>query len=322
MQRFKKILLVLDGKTNQKPALSRAIELARVNKAKIKIIDVLNDPAPKIQFGTPPELEKLILEKQDLIKKSVQFRKDEIQQLIKVSDVKDIAVSSDVLLGKPYLKIINQVLKFNFDLVIKNAEGKEGLIWEVFGGDDFHLIRKCMCPVWLIKPNQTKKYKEILAAVDIDIFSNEEEMNKKIIEIAISVAQKEKANLHVLHVWDFILKSDSKGWKTKLSEPQVKKMIAWEKKEREEKLNQLVAQYSPKGLNFKVHLVKGNPKKEIPRFAEKKDIDLLVMGTVGRTGIPGFFIGNTAEIILNKVNCSLFTIKPDGFVSPITLGNK
>lgn len=325
MQRFKKILLVLDGKSNHKPALTRALELAKVNKAQLKIIDVLDSPVPEVQFGTPFELEKLILEKQDLIEMEVESRRSKIQNLIKVSSVNDIRLSSDVLLGKPYFETIYQVLKFNFDLVIKNSEGKAGLIWGFLGNNDFNLIRKCPCPVWLIKPNQTKKFKGILAAVDLDIISNdngEEKLNKKIIEIAVSLAQKEKSDLHVLHVWDFILKSDSKSLKTKLSESQLKKLIAWEKKKREEILNQLVSEYSPNGLNVKFHLVKGDPKKDIPKFAKNKKIELLVMGTVGRTGIPGFFIGNTSESILNKINCSLLTVKPDGFISPVTLENE
>ena len=43
------------------------------------------------------------------------------------------------------------------------------------------------------------------------------------------------------------------------------------------------------------------------------------MGTVCRTGIAGFFIGNTAESILQQVDCSVLTVKPDGFVSPVVL---
>lgn len=42
------------------------------------------------------------------------------------------------------------------------------------------------------------------------------------------------------------------------------------------------------------------------------------MGTVCRTGLSGFFIGNTAEKILDEVHCSVLTVKPDGFQSPIT----
>ena len=41
------------------------------------------------------------------------------------------------------------------------------------------------------------------------------------------------------------------------------------------------------------------------------------MDTVARTGIAGFIVGNTAESILRNVDCSVLTVKPEGFVSPI-----
>jgi universal stress protein E len=63
--------------------------------------------------------------------------------------------------------------------------------------------------------------------------------------------------------------------------------------------------------------LKGNPEKIIPQFIEEKKIDILAMGTVARTGIPGFIIGNTAENILQKISCSLLALKPNGFVTPV-----
>jgi nucleotide-binding universal stress UspA family protein len=48
-------------------------------------------------------------------------------------------------------------------------------------------------------------------------------------------------------------------------------------------------------------------------------VDVVVMGSVGRSGIPGLLIGNKAEKILTTINCTVLTVKPDGFVSPITI---
>jgi nucleotide-binding universal stress UspA family protein len=48
-------------------------------------------------------------------------------------------------------------------------------------------------------------------------------------------------------------------------------------------------------------------------------VDVLVMGTVARGGIPGMLIGNTAERVLRKLPCSVLTVKPDGFESPVRL---
>ena len=69
----------------------------------------------------------------------------------------------------------------------------------------------------------------------------------------------------------------------------------------------------------KVHLPKGDPTQAITALVKELEVDLLVMGTVCRTGIPGFIIGNTAEQILASVECSTLTVKPLGFVSPVTL---
>lgn len=50
-----------------------------------------------------------------------------------------------------------------------------------------------------------------------------------------------------------------------------------------------------------------------------KDIGagLVVMVTVAITGVPGFIIGNTAETILNHLDCAVLAINPPGFVTPI-----
>jgi nucleotide-binding universal stress UspA family protein len=43
------------------------------------------------------------------------------------------------------------------------------------------------------------------------------------------------------------------------------------------------------------------------------------MGTISRTGVAGLLIGNTAERVLQKANCSVLAVKPDGFSSPVRL---
>jgi nucleotide-binding universal stress UspA family protein len=66
-------------------------------------------------------------------------------------------------------------------------------------------------------------------------------------------------------------------------------------------------------------LRRGEPGEVIPEFVVSEGIDVLVMGTVARGGIPGMLIGNTAERVLRTLPCSVLTVKPDGFVSPVRL---
>ncbi len=55
------------------------------------------------------------------------------------------------------------------------------------------------------------------------------------------------------------------------------------------------------------------------RLLRRERIDLIVMGTLARVGIPGLFIGNTAERTLDHVDCDILAIKPKEFVTPVQL---
>lgn len=71
-------------------------------------------------------------------------------------------------------------------------------------------------------------------------------------------------------------------------------------------------------IDFEVHLSKTSPSEMIINTAIRHDVDLIMMGMVGRIGIPGFIIVNTAESILQQVKCSVLAIKPEGFQTPVT----
>ena len=55
----------------------------------------------------------------------------------------------------------------------------------------------------------------------------------------------------------------------------------------------------------------------VPEVIEQKKVDLMIMGSVARTGISGLLMGNTAEKILSDATCSLLVIKPRGWFSPL-----
>ena len=60
-----------------------------------------------------------------------------------------------------------------------------------------------------------------------------------------------------------------------------------------------------------------DPAPTLRALSQELKADLIVMGTVGRTGIPGFFIGNTAEELLQTSQASILAVKPTGFRSPV-----
>jgi universal stress protein E len=53
--------------------------------------------------------------------------------------------------------------------------------------------------------------------------------------------------------------------------------------------------------------------------AHDAQADLIVMGSMGRSGLAGIFMGNTAERVLRRWQGSVFVVKPLGFISPVVL---
>ena len=56
-------------------------------------------------------------------------------------------------------------------------------------------------------------------------------------------------------------------------------------------------------------ILQGVPPEEIIGFSEKNDIDLIVMGTHGRTGIKGFLLGSVAEKVVRHATKSVLVVR-------------
>lgn len=322
MKRFKNILCVVEPGEISKPALERAVLLAENNQARLMVIDVIEQVIDDIDMPDGGPISN---------KLQAAMALDHEQRLkpLLESYRKHIDIEFKIIHGDSFLAIIREVLGNKRDLVIKVPQTPDWLD-RVFGSEDMHLLRKCPCPVWLIKPEAPKSYRRILAAVDVDDAYPEAEqksrqaLNHKILEIAGSLALSEFAELHVVHVWDAIGESAMRGGLMRTPEEKILAYVEQVRRHHERSLNALLhelnAQLGPAAMSYlsaQKHLIKGWARKEIPALAKQIDADLIVMGTVARTGIPGFIMGNTAETILNQIECSVLAIKPPGFTSPV-----
>lgn len=54
----------------------------------------------------------------------------------------------------------------------------------------------------------------------------------------------------------------------------------------------------------------GSPYRQIQRYVEDADIDLIVMGTHGRRGIDRYLLGSVAEKVVRTADCPVLTIRP------------
>ncbi len=306
MQRFKNILLLASNTAGMNETLERAIELAESNQAKLTVVDVLKE-VPKIKKPASTSL--------PLSEPGEMAPENRLERLIAPIRDKGVRIDAKVLTGIPFIEIIRQVLKYKYDLVMKTATGATGTKAILFGSTALHLMRKCPCPLWINKPTRHKRYTRIMTAVDPDTWdATKAGLNRMIMDLATSMAIRENSELHVVQAWTRYRENNLPSNATLLGNSVKPGEPVFHKRA----MNELLAHYSIKGLKLQVHLNEGNAEDVILSLAREKHIELIIMGTIGRVGVPGLFIGNTAEEILRQVDCSVLTVKPDGFVTPVT----
>lgn len=320
MKSFKTILCVVAPGATRQPALERAVMLAENNQARLTVATVVpRVPEDALRPDKGPTL--------------AEWRAALVDEQIRQLDSmlapyrQRIEIKASVLMGTAFLEIIRAVLRDGYDLLIKPAENPDFLA-RMFGSDDMHLLRKCPCPVWLTKPEEKSDYDSILAAVDFDLLMTDigvEDLNQRILELSASLALSDFAALHLVHVWDTFAEGKIQIWSTN-PDAAVPAYVEGERLSHEGRLlrlgdwlKDLVGAETYDYLSPRFHLLRGQACKLIPALARDLGVDLVVMGTVARTGISGLIIGNTAETILEQLACSVLTVKPAGFVSPVKI---
>ncbi len=307
MDRFKKILFFADGARGEKHALTRAMELADHNNASITVVDVV------AHVGTNDHsLDESIKALQSAL---IKERLEVINGLIKETTPKASAVRAKSLVidgEKDFIEVIRLVVREGYDLLIKSVNKGSLLSSAIFGNVDLRLMRQCPAPVWLIKPSR-RKISNILAAVDLTSDAKATlDVSAQVIDISAGVARRESAQLHVVTAWEPPVNPEVRK---KLEADAYASMVARYKGQIHHRFARLVDKLGEREINE--HIIRGKPDAAITNLVSRYDVDLLVMGTLSRSGIPGLLIGNTAERVLNEVNCSVLTCKPRGFKTVI-----
>lgn len=185
----------------------------------------------------------------------------------------------------------------------------------LFASTAMHLFRKCTVPVWAVKPRRASRIKCVLAAVDpVEPTPGEVDLDVEILRRASRLAAEEGAELQVCHAYwitgEHLLryrmpKGDYQAYLRGVAKRVKGAMAA------------LLSDFGLALGDRRVHLLNGDPRQLIPALAAEQKADLLVMGAIARSGVPGLLLGNTAERMLGTVGCSVLALKPKGFVSPI-----
>jgi universal stress protein E len=305
MEPFKSVLVDVDATAPTHPALDRAVRLARRSGARLTITDVVTVPAYARRY-LPADLEE----------EMVGQRRQHLSRL--AQSVTEVPTEAKLLIGRPATALIQEVLRSNHDLLMRShardlaAEGPRP-----FGAVDMELLRKCPTPVFLVQHGALQRHPQIMGAVNASTEeASERALNVKIVEVTRLLTELEEGVPMLVQAWapfaERLVRGHSSADAFAVYVEDVRQRTAAD-------LSRLAQSYGDRLPALQTIHRRGEPDVVIQEFVVTHGIDLVVMGTVARTGIAGFLIGNTAERVLRKLPCSVLAIKPDGFVCPIGL---
>ncbi|KGJ89944.1 universal stress protein UspE [Colwellia psychrerythraea] len=313
MDMYQNILVVIDPTTDEQKALKRAIELAsKITSARpeqqvniiafFSIFDFSYEMTTILSSGERDTMRQMVINEKQLW----------IDDIISATN-SQINISSKVVWhNRPFEAIIEQVLEHNYDLVIKGTHQHDKFKSVVFTPTDWHILRKCPCPVLLVKDHEWPEQGTVLAAVNVG--SDEAEhlsLNNTITKQAKNIAQLINANVHLVNSYP----GTPVNIAIEIPEFDASEYNSAMKSHHNEAMNKHANSFNIALTN--THVEEGLPETVIEQAALKIDAELVILGTVGRTGISAALIGNTAEHVIDQLNCDVLALKPDGYVSPL-----
>jgi len=310
---YQNILVVIDPTTDEQKALKRAIELASKIKANNPDSDI-NITAFFSIFDFSYEMTTILSgDERDSMRQMVIKEKQQwLDELISAANPQIDITSKVVWHNRPFEAIINQVIAHKFDLVIKGTHQHDKFKSVVFTPTDWHILRKCPCPVLLVKEHEWPQQGNILAALNVG--SDEAEhlsLNNAITTQAKNIAQLINANVHLVNSYP----GTPVNIAIEIPEFDASEYNSAMQKHHKEAMNQHANSFAIPVEN--TYVDEGLPESVIENVALKIDAELVILGTVGRTGISAALIGNTAEHVIDQLNCDVLALKPEGYVSPL-----
>ena len=305
---YQKILAVIEPELSSQKSLARAIEIAKINGASITAFLTIYD------FSYEMTTMLSMDERENMRQAVIDDRTDWLVKLV-TEKFSTPGVSIDVKIvwhNRPYESIIYEVIDKGYDLIVKGTQQNDSLKSVIFTPTDWHIMRKAPVPVLLVKEHDWPKGGQIIAAINVGVDVEEHiSLNEEITKQALHFAKLLSSNVHLVNSYP------GTPANIVIEIPEFDPRI-YDESAKQHHLDCMQKHSAKHHINQEhCHVDIGLPEDVIPKYAEQLDAELVVLGTVGRQGISAALIGNTAEHVIDKLNCDVLAIKPHGFVSPV-----
>jgi len=312
MQPIRRILVAVKNPAARAlPAVNKAAQIAKGLGAQLTLFH---------DIATPLYAESLQGRDVDLKSWQREVQTARREQLEKVAaGVRKHGIDVDVAADwdfPPYEAIIRKAQRISADLLVvenHHGTGRHPARW-LLAYTDWELLRLCPIPVLLVKNRRLYHRPRVMAAIDPShAHAKPTNLDRQILRAGAQLVHALRGELHALHA----LLPALPVVPAMPDGPLVDLGV-----EREElaKIAQRNLARAVDGFEVKrshCHLVEGRPNEVIPRTAKRERCAIVAMGVVSRSGLKRFFIGNTAEFVMDAVTADILVVKPADFESRV-----
>ena len=228
-------------------------------------------------------------------------------QLEKLMGDQPVAWQPMITVGKPADEISRVVTEKNIDLVIAATRGRSGFKRLILGSVTERLMRTLTCPLLVVRspehefvytPEQKIQLQKILVGCD---FSSD---SSRAFDYGLSLAQEFEAELHLAHVIEPPAQPNLINEETvmpgEIQEDYQNLLI--------QKLKNMVPSEAANWCTPRVTIMEGQPYHELVKYADTRDIDMIVLGVRGHGLVKTLFLGSTTDRVIRNASCPVLSV--------------
>jgi len=274
---YDRILVPTDGSRSAEAAARHGIVIAEAFDASVHVISVTGEKERD----------------ERLAKAQAQDAISHLEELFEQES--DLSCQSVIEHGSPYEAILSYASENDIDLIVMGTHGRRGLSRVLLGSVTERVIRLSNDPVIAVPPHaigrEREGYERILIPTDGSPGAT------AAVEHGISIAERLGAAVRVLCV------IENEIGLPPLGDPLRDEAV--------EVVDAVAEQAADRDISLSTHVQPGIPHEVINNFVSAHGIDLVTMGTHGRSGIRRQLLGSVTERVLRTSDAPVLTVRQD-----------
>jgi nucleotide-binding universal stress UspA family protein len=292
--RLQRLLAATDFSETAAAGLDWAVDLASRHEARVDLVHALQLPGPTTDFiVSPPDWSEAL--------QAAALRRLE-EETARVRD-RGVGITTHLRLGAAAPAILETADELAVDLVVLGTRGLTGLRHLLLGSTAQRVVQQSARPVFCVHPGDARRHRALRRVLVPTDFSHDADQAARAVRRLLP-AGGEAPRLILLHVYHLPVEFTAYGT--------VPTSLSWMDDigvEIESRLEALAADLRQEGLEVEIAAREGYPPEAIVEEAAKREVDLVAMGTHGRSGLRHLLLGSTAERVAALAPCPVLTVR-------------